>query len=98
LISLDVPTPDELSVLLEIASSVLAAVVVLFHLAKKSLRSTNAITILARAAGLAILPQSLFIMYATFDPSLLCGVQGLRVFFMLSGLSLLYVCVRSVTS
>jgi hypothetical protein len=91
-------TPEQLSVLLEIASAVLAGAVVLFHLAKKTLRGTNAITILARAAGLAILPQALLIMYATFDPTVLCGVQGLRVFYMLSGLSLVYVCVRSVTS
>jgi len=55
-------------------------------------------TILARAAGLAILPQALVIMFATFDPTLLCSVQGLRVFFMLSGLSLFYVCLKSVTS
>lgn len=46
-------------------------------------------TILARAAGMAILPQALMIICATFDPTLLCTVQGLRVFLMLSGVSLL---------
>jgi hypothetical protein len=54
-------------------------------------------TILARAAGLAILPQALLIMDATFDPSVLCRVEGLRLFFMPIGVSLLYVGVKAVT-
>jgi hypothetical protein len=37
-------------------------------------------------------------MVATFDPSLLCTIPGLRLFFMLSGLSLFYVSLKSVTS
>lgn len=55
-------------------------------------------TILARAAGVAILPQALVFMSATFDPTLLCTIQGLRVFFMISGVALLYICFKSVTS
>ena len=94
------PSAENLSVALEIASAVLALVVAVFHFVRdhRNETTTNPITILARAAGLAILPQALLIMFATFNPSLLCAVQGLRVFFMLSGLSLLYVCIRSVTS
>jgi len=68
------------------------------HVKRKVRARTEPMTILARAAGLAILPQALIIMAATFNPSLLCKVQGLRVFFMLSGLSLFYVCLKSVTS
>jgi hypothetical protein len=55
-------------------------------------------TILARAAGLAILPQALLIILGVFCPSLLCTVTGLRPFIMLGGLSLLYVCFKSVRS
>jgi peptidoglycan/LPS O-acetylase OafA/YrhL len=91
---------DELGVGLEISSAVLALAVAIYHFVQghRSGRSRNPMTILARAAGLAILPQALIIMYATFDPSVLCHIQGLRVFFMLSGLSLVYVCIKGVTS
>jgi hypothetical protein len=93
-------SPKDISLSLEIASAVLAFLVAVFHLIRdhKNKTATDPMTILARAAGLAILPQALIIMFATFYPDLLCTVQGLRVFFMLSGLSLLYVCVKSVTS
>jgi hypothetical protein len=54
--------------------------------------------ILARAASLAILPQELVIVSATFHPALLSYLQGLRLLFMISGLSLLYICAKGVTS
>jgi len=94
--------PEDISHGLEVSSALLALLVVLFHLytdhRAKPKTHTDPMTILARAAGLAILPQALVIMYATFDPSVLCRVEGLRLFFMLSGISLLYVCVKAVTS
>lgn len=92
--------PERLSVALEIASALLACVVCVFHIIRdhRSKQHTDPITVLARAAGLGILPQALLIVSATFYPNLLCEVAGLRVFFMLSGLSLFYVCFRSVTS
>ena len=55
-------------------------------------------TVLARAAGLAILPQGLLIAYATLDPSVLCNTPGLRLFFMLSGICIVYICVKAVRS
>jgi hypothetical protein len=97
---LRLPTAEEISLSVEISSAILAFLVAVFHLVRDHMKRTNTdpMTILARAAGLAILPQAVIIMLATFDPPLLCTVQGLRVFFMLGGLSLLYVCLRSVTS
>ena len=94
------PSPERLGEYLEIASAILALVVAVFHVLRdlRQKTTTDPMTILARAAGLAILPQALIIMSATFDPTLLCTVHGLRVFFMLSGLSLLYVCLKSVKS
>ena len=94
------PTADEIGVYLEISSAILAFFVAAFHLIRdhRAKTTTDPMTVLARAGGLAILPQALIIMFGTFNPYLLCTVQGLRVFFMLSGLSLLYVCYRSVTS
>jgi hypothetical protein len=93
-------TPETISLYVEIASFVLAFLVVAFHIVRdlKNKTKTDPMTILARAAGLAILPQALVIMASTFDADLLCKAQGLRVFFMLSGVSLLYVCLKSVTS
>jgi hypothetical protein len=99
--SLKPPTPEQLSLTIEISSAILAFVVVVVHLVREHFMNkpkTDPMTILARAAGLAILPQALIIMAATFHPAFLCTVQGLRVFFMLSGLSLFYVCLKSVTS
>ena len=94
------PSAEQIGQYVEISSAILALVVAVFHIVRdcRQKTTTDPMTILARAAGMAILPQALIIMSATFDPSLLCTVQGLRVFFMLSGLSLLYVCLRSVTS
>ena len=91
---------DQVGVYLEIASAILALVVVIYHLVRdhKTKTDTPGMTVLARAAGLAILPQGILIMVATSDPSLLCTIPGLRLFFMLSGLSLFYVSLKSVTS
>ena len=95
----DTAQPEQIGQYLEISSAILALGVTAFHVIRDRVRktSTDPMTILATAAGMAILPQALIIMSATFDPSLLCTVQGLRVFFMISGISLLYVCLRSVT-
>ena len=94
------PSPDQIGQYVEISSAILAFLVTVFHVLRdyRQKTKTDPLTILTRAAGMAILPQAMIIMAGTFDPTLLCTVQGLRVFFMLGGLALLYICVRSVTS
>jgi hypothetical protein len=55
------PAMEELGVYLEISSAMLAFLVAAFHLIRdhRTKTSTDPMTILARAAGLAILPQAL---------------------------------------
>jgi len=93
-------SPEKIGVYLELTSVVLVAAVVLWHFLKGHRNGTSAdpITILARAAGFAILPYALVIIYGAFDPTVLCTVPGLRVFVMVGGLSLVYVCFKSLTS
>ena len=81
-------------------SVVLVGAVVLWHFFKghRSGAAADPITILARAAGFAILPYALVIIYGAFDPTVLCTVPGLRVFVMVGGLSLIYVCLKSLSS
>jgi hypothetical protein len=53
------PGADEIGIYLEISSAMLAFLVAAFHLIRdhKTKTSTDPMTILARAAGLAILPK-----------------------------------------
>ena len=61
---------DEIGVYLEIASAILAFLVAAYHLIRdhRTKTTTDPMTILARAAGLAILPQSLIIMFWNIQP------------------------------